>query len=113
MDASVLNPRLRKAVKLAGKARHHSHKHAALVYKSGALVAQGVNHDEVHAEVQALKKLWPSERRDTTVVSIRMTRGGVLGMAKPCIACEAYMREAGVKKVIYSDNDGQMQTMRL
>lgn len=108
-----MEPRLRRAIKLSRKARHHSHKHAALVYKSGALVSQGVNHDEVHAEVQALKKLWPSERADTTVVSIRMTRGGKLGLAKPCVMCEAYMRGAGVKKVIYSDNSGQMVTMRL
>jgi deoxycytidylate deaminase len=42
-----------------------------------------------------------------------MTRGGNLGMAKPCPICEAYMRGAGVKKVIYSDKSGQMVTMRL
>lgn len=108
-----MEPRVRKAVKLAERARHHSHKHAALVYKSGALISQGVNHDEVHAEVQALKKLWPNEREDTTVVTIRMTKGGRLGLAKPCPECEAYMKLAGVKKVIYSDADGQMVTMKI
>lgn len=108
-----MEPRLRRAIKLSEKARHKAHRHAALVYKSGALVSQGVNHDEVHAEVGALKKLWPSERKDTTVVSVRMTRGGRLGIAKPCPECERYMKENGVKKVIYSDEDGQMVTMRL
>jgi tRNA(Arg) A34 adenosine deaminase TadA len=108
MDAT-----LARAVKLAGTARHRSHKHSAMVFRGGALISQGVNHDTQHAEVQALKKLWPSHREGTTVLTIRMTKGGVLGMAKPCPICEAYMRGAGVKKVIYSDKNGQMVTMRL
>lgn len=108
-----MEPRVAKAIRLSEKARHKCHRHAALVYRGGNLVAQGVNHDEVHAEVQALKKLWPDHRRGTTVLSVRMTRGGKLGMAKPCPECEEYMREAGVKKVVYSDDNGQMQTMRL
>jgi pyrimidine deaminase RibD-like protein len=104
---------LARAVKLAGTARHRSHKHSALVFRGGALISQGVNHDTVHAEVQALKKLWPSHRAGTTVLTIRMTKGGNLGMAKPCPICEAYMRGAGVKKVIYSDASGQLITMKL
>src|SRR5512138_3045127 len=98
---------------LTAKSKHTAHKHAAVVYRGSNIVATGVNHDEVHAEVQALKKLWPDHRTGTTVVSIRMTRGGKLGMAKPCKACEEYMRKAVVKKVIYSTNDGQMVRMKL
>lgn len=98
---------------MAGKARHKNHRHAAIIYRGGNIVAQGVNHDQTHAEVQALNKLWPDHRKDTTLVSIRMTRGGKLGMAKPCPECEAYCRTWGVKKVVYSDENGQMKTMRL
>ncbi len=103
----------RLAKKLLPKARHHAHRHAAVVYRGGAVVSTGTNHDEVHAEVQALRKLWPDHRRGTTVVSIRMTRGGRIAMAKPCPMCESYMKEWGVKKVIYSNAMGQMETMRL
>lgn len=108
-----MQKKLERAIKLASKSRHASHRHSAMVYRGGNLVSSGVNHDSVHAEVQALKKLWPNHRIDTTVVTIRMTKGGRLGMAKPCPICEAYMRGAGVKKVIYSDASGQMITMRL
>jgi deoxycytidylate deaminase len=96
------------AVRLLPKATHKCHKHAAVVYRGGAIVAMGYNHDEVHAEVSALNKLWPSERRGTRVVSIRMSKGGNLRLAKPCVDCEAYMRANGVKMVIYSDNNGNM-----
>lgn len=103
----------RVAHKLVHKARHQAHRHAAVVYRGGCVVSTGVNHDTIHAEVQALKKLWPDHRRGTTVVSIRMTRGGKLGLAKPCAECEAYMREAGVKTVLYSNAQGKMERMRL
>jgi cytidine deaminase len=105
-----ITPKMRK---LFGRSNHPCHKHAAMVFRGGNLVSSGSNHETVHAEVQALKKLWPDHRAGTTVVSIRMTRGGVLGMAKPCAACEKFMREAGVKKVIYSNALGQMEKMRL
>lgn len=106
-----MSPRV--ALKLAKKARHKTHHHACLIYRGGALVAMGVNHDTVHAEVAALNSLWPSERRGTKVISIRMTRAGKLSMAKPCEACEAYLRENGVKLVLYSTREGNMERMKL
>lgn len=106
-----MSPRM--ALKLAKNARHKVHHHACLVYRGGALVAMGVNHDFVHAEVSALNSLWPSERRGTKIVSIRVTRAGKLSMAKPCPKCEAYLRENGVKSVLYSTRDGRMEKMKL
>lgn len=103
----------KKMQKLFDRSAHPCHRHAAMVFRGGNIVATGSNHETIHAEVQALKKLWPDHRVGTTVMSIRMTRGGVLGMAKPCPACEDFMRKAGVKKVIYSNNHGQMEKMKL
>jgi hypothetical protein len=34
-------------------------------------------------------------------------------MAKPCEDCEQFMREAGVKVVYYSVNNGGMERMKL
>jgi cytidine deaminase len=104
---------LRHAHKLFPKAQHMVHRHAAIVYRGSNIVAMGVNHDRVHAEVQALKKLWPSERRGTRVVSLRLTRAGNLGLAKPCKACEDFMRENGVKVCVYSNSKGEMEKMKL
>lgn len=106
-----MTPRL--AMKLAYHARHKAHKHAVMVFRGGNIVAVGVNHDTIHAEVAALRTLWPCERRGTKVVSIRLTRGGKLGMAKPCPDCEAFLRKNGVKTVIYSNKNGQMERIRL
>lgn len=97
----------------AKKARHRLFKHVAFVVRGGSIIAQGVNHDWVHAEVQALNKLWPSERRGTKVYSMRFTRGGKLTNGKPCEACVRYMKESGVKTVLYSDSSGEMQMERI
>jgi cytidine deaminase len=101
------------ANKLFAKAQHSCHRHAAIVYRGSNIVAAGFNHDYIHAEVAALKKLWPDQRAGVRVVSLRITKAGNLGLAKPCPACEAFMRENGVKSVTYSDNDGKMIKMRL
>ncbi len=104
---------LKRAMKAAKAAKHVYAYHGVIVARGGAILATGVNHHDRHAEVVALSKLWPSNRRGTTIISVRVRKTGTIGMAKPCAACEAFLRENGVKKVIYSDANGQMHTMKL
>lgn len=89
-------------------------RHAASVYKGGALLAIGINDDKHHAEVNALHAVpWNVKKSGLTVISLRVTANGTLRMAKPCPACQAHMREHGVKTVLYSNQDGQIERMRL
>jgi cytidine deaminase len=101
------------ARKIAKKSNHKFAHHAVFVMRGGALMAVGNNKDRRHAEVAALNKLWPSKRKGTTVISVRYTRSNYMASAKPCSDCEDYMREHGVKTVYYSDDNGEMQMMRL
>lgn len=102
-----------KAKKIAKKSNHKFAHHAVFVMKGGAMLAHGHNKDTRHAEVAALNKLWPNKRRGTTIVSVRYTRSGYMASAKPCPDCEEYLREHGVKTVYYSDDNGDMQMMRM
>ena len=95
------------------KSRHAAHKHAVLITRGGAIVAFGVNHAETHAEVAALNSLWPDQRPGTRAVSIRLRRSGTLGMAKPCLECQKYMRKNGVKSVMYTDSEGKWSYLKL
>lgn len=99
--------------RLAGRSTHRQHHHAAIVTRGGAVVAQGYNHGQVHAEVHALSKLWPSERVGTRVWSLRLTWGGKLAMARPCGRCQEYLRTSGVKVVYYSTVSGTIAKLRL
>lgn len=95
-------PGLTAAKKLA-KRSTRKHQHVALVFKGGALLATGYNYDRTHAEVAALNKLWPSKRRGTTVISLRIGKDDSLKDATPCEHCWAYMETAGVKEVLASN----------
>lgn len=90
------------ARKLAAKSLHPVAFHAAIVKRGGAIVAAGYNGGIIHAEMHALKKIWPSERVGTTIWSIRITRGGRLAMARPCDKCMEFIKESGVKAIVYS-----------
>jgi cytidine deaminase len=103
-----------KLVKLArSKARHKAHRHAVMITRGGAVVAFGTNHDETHAEVAALNNLWPDQRPGTRAISIRLRRSGTLGMAKPCLECQEFMRKHGVKSVMYTNREGAWEHLKL
>lgn len=105
---------LKMATKYAGKSWHWYYRHCAIVEKGGSILAIGFNvKGGMHAEVHALRKLWPSKRRGCRVWSLKLSKTGNLTMAKPCDECEAYLREAGIKTVLYSDATGLIQRLRL
>jgi len=57
----------------------------------------------LHAEIAALIKC----RRDPYIMFVfRFNKKGESVMAKPCPICNLAMKEAGVKKVIYTTNGG-------
>lgn len=102
---------IKLARKLAKKAQHTFAFHAAIVEKGGAIVATGYNHDWLHAERVAIGKLWPSKRNKCKLWSIRVTKGGKLANARPCTACEAYIRASGIKVVWYSTDEGKIERL--
>ena len=99
--------------KNATKARHPQHKHVAIVLRGGAIMSVGHNYDSVHAEVAALSRLWPDQRKGCKVWSLRVRKHGQYGLAKPCPKCQQFMRENGIKTVFYSDAEGVIVKMKL
>lgn len=102
-----MNP-YRIATHLAPKSGHRWAKHVAIVVRGGAVISTASNSKSIHAEVAALNKLWPSERRGTKVWSMRMNKRGKFLLARPCYNCERYMRESGVRTVYYTNSVGDI-----
>lgn len=96
---------------------------AIAVDSSGIIIAKGTNsyskthpvqadyakkigkHDAIylHAEIAALVKC----RRDPHMMFVfRFNKKGEPVLAKPCPICSLAMKEAGIKKVVYTTNDG-------
>lgn len=63
----------------------------------------------LHAEMSVI----PFSKPGDTIIVMRWRKDFTLSMARPCPACQHYLREAGIKKVIYSDWDGNFQTYKI
>lgn len=97
---------LKLAIKLASKSLHKQHFHAAIITCGGAVVSTGYNHKFLHAEMDALGKLKPSQsRKRLTLYSFRWRKGGQFGMAKPCSKCLPWL--SGFK-VYFTNETGEL-----
>lgn len=91
---------------LAESSPHPRYRHGAIALKGGSVVGRGYNHHGVHAEHSCLSGIWPNKRKGLTVWVGRITKAGSWADSKPCSECEAMLREAGVRKVVYSTQGG-------
>lgn len=96
------------AMRTALRSPHPHYRHCALLFRGGALVAIGYNHNGRHAEHVALSKLWPSKRRGLTLVSLRVNRSGSFSNARPCKSCSSRIKAAGVSRVYHSISSGEI-----
>lgn len=104
---------IKLAVKEAKKARHKQHRLGAVLMRGGKPIAASHNFAHVHAEHATLNRAWRSDTEGCTLFVARVRKDGSLGMAKPCKLCMERLVEAGIKKVTYSNKDGQLETIKL
>lgn len=102
----------RRGLKEASKVVGRDYRHIAIVTRGGNILAVGGNVTR-HAEVAALSKLFPSERIGTTIFSARVRKDGSFAMGRPCRACMEFIKACGVKKVVWTDHEGQTVKVRL
>lgn len=103
--------------KLRSFSNHPQHKVSAIVVRGNRIFSTGFNKIQthpssrsydnmLHAEVSALIGLDFETTKGATVYVYRRKKTGELGNSKPCPACQLAIEEAGIKKVIYSHEDG-------
>lgn len=99
-------------VKAASKSRHHSQKHAAILFKGGAVMSIGTNNPSAHAEVVAMEKTiayWTKGcLKKYTLLSVRIGKSGKLRNARPCSSCYKFIRESGIRVLLYSTDTGEI-----
>ena len=64
-----------------------------------------VNHS-LHAEIMCLNALRGGDPEHTKLYIYRQRRDQPHGLARPCRACMAAIREAGIRHIYYTTNDG-------
>jgi hypothetical protein len=97
---------LHKLRREAAKSDHRAFPHSTVVLRGGAPIAFGYNLGTRHSEEAAFDGIWPSERVGTTIINIRVKRGGGLGLAFPCEDCQRRLRLWQVRKVFFSNGEG-------
>jgi len=68
------------------------------------------NRQYLHAEIAALVK---ARKEPFGILVVRITKSGLIRMARPCNICIMAIREAGIKNVYYSGNDGLIHLDKL
>lgn len=64
----------------------------------------------LHAEISALVR---SQREVDSLVVVRVNKHKQIALAKPCPICQAAIRDANVKMVYYTDNEGVVRKERI
>lgn len=88
---------------------HQDYWHAALVLRHGKVIAIGTNKGWRHAEEVAITRVPEALLRGSEIVSLRFNKSGKLRMAKPCNKCLSLMLHKGLKRVRYSDRQGEIR----
>jgi deoxycytidylate deaminase len=115
----------RIAEREAMKSDHRQHKLGAVIVKGGNILATGYNQlrpssilktPTIHAEAAAILQLLKGKRladlAGSTMYITRFTRGGAVGLAKPCAHCMALIRSVGISRIIYTTDHGT-ETVRV
>jgi deoxycytidylate deaminase len=94
------------------------HRVGAAVYQGNRLISVGWNvlktHPDSgtwgnyqHAEFACLAGQYKYDLVGSLIYVVRLTRGGNLGISKPCPECRKWIKACGIKRVIYIGSDGQ------
>lgn len=113
----------RSAFAQAQLSDHGIWKLGASLWRSRAQLAVGHNrskndpaltayeHCSVHAEIDALNQV--VDASGTVLYVARLTRSGLVSMARPCLRCMEAITDAGVKKVVYTVNTHQFGIIKV
>lgn len=88
-----------------------NHRLGAVLVRGGKIISKGRNNycNQMHAEVSTLGRAWKSERVGCDLFVVRCRKNQRFGMSKPCPNCTAFIKDSGVKRVFFTDNDSNVR----
>lgn len=114
------------AVTAAEKSNHIKWKLGSVLWRGGSVISTGYNrvrndpaivedhkyyHCTVHAEADAIRNA--GNPAGAKLFVARITKGGNLGLARPCPRCMETIRQSGIKKVYYTNELGEWTFFRI
>ena len=113
----------RAAKNEAKKSLLRSHRVGSVIMSGKSIVSVGYNTKKTHpdcqtnytqhAEFSACRNiLHLSKRNNFTIYVVRLTRTGRVGISKPCPDCKSLLIQLGINRVVFSTDDGNMESIR-
>lgn len=112
---------IKAAKKEAHKSPFKQHKLGAVIVKHGRILSTGFNEmrwnkklrkNNIHAEEAAIVKLLTEKRQHDLVGAdiyvTRFTKGGRVGMARPCWNCARLIATCGLRRVYYTTDESSV-----
>lgn len=110
-----------RAIDVASVSEHNNFKHGAVLVKGGKVLSEGSNKytntgkmhgfGSIHAEERALKSMKKDPRGGVMYIARVASYGPA--MSKPCRRCQLLLKNAGIKRVVYTSMTGEMEGMYL
>ena len=112
-DTSKYMAAMRAAIKIAKHSDHYQHKVGCVLMRGGTIISSAANSGYMHSEHRAINVAWRSDVTGATAVVVRIRRNGTIGLSKPCKLCAARLAQAGIKRVVYSTQQGTLEVLKL
>ena len=117
---------IRSAELEAKKSKHKQHRMGAVIVKGGRIISFGHNklrpskelktetiHAEEDAVLNAIKASGFQHLPGSKIYITRYTKGGKIGLSLPCSRCSALLSSVGVSRVYYTNDDGNVSSIKL
>jgi deoxycytidylate deaminase len=116
---AIVDKLVNAALSAAQTSVEQEYRVGAAAYRSGRLLAIGYNSNKTDPQAHNFTKRIHAEHAlflnagrdltDATVMVLRLGRKHAVGRAKPCETCLPLLRQAGVRRILYTEPD---QTIR-
>jgi pyrimidine deaminase RibD-like protein len=77
-----------------------------ILVKGGNVISIAWNLESQHAEQGAINRAWRHGTKGLTAYVFRFHKDGSPALAKPCKACQIILKNAGIKRVMFSVDAG-------
>jgi deoxycytidylate deaminase len=65
----------------------------------------------IHSELAAVIKFGRQTLQDLDIVNTRIDRNNMLVLAKPCIGCQDMLKQLGINRIFFSNNQSKFEQL--
>jgi len=124
------NSFLKTAKSMAVQSSYGKIRHGAVLVKGGSIISASFNKDKFsafgnrfrkqglgpathHAELGCVLGVDRSKTVGSTVYVVRINKKGEYRLSKPCLMCHEILKFCGIKKVVYTKNENEIECYKL